>query len=408
MRTILVVGKAFSDLTSYLDAHGYDWVTLRDIKTTKYPDKRMRRRIVCDFSNEAGIVAALEKLKCKPDAVIVVYENYVLPAAIIAEKLGLPGMPIRAAEACTDKYLMRSRFALAPEKISPDFAEVSCEEDLDAFADTHRFPLILKPANLMKSLLVTKAASMNELIQNYRKAMESIRAVYEKYAPNRVPKLIIEEYLEGPVHSVDAFVDAGGTPHIIEGIVDYQTGYDIGYDDNFHYSRLMPTRLTGAEQRAFLRCADLACRALGMRSSPAHIEIIVTTEGPRIVEIGARNGGYRERMYALARGIDITGNALAVALDEPVDITPNKDEPVAVLELFPKEAGTYDGIKNIGKLKELPSLYQFHEKVKLGDIVGKSSDGYKMCAMVFLHNKDCGQFARDLSFVNSSVCVLTK
>lgn len=408
MKMVLVVGKKFSGLTDYLDAHGYDWILLRDIKTTKYPDKKLKRRVVCDFSNAAEIEAALQKLKKKPDAVMVTYEQYVLPAAFVAEKLGLPGMTKEAAEACTDKYLMRSKLAMAPEKISPDFAEVGNEADLIAFAETHDFPLILKPANLAKSLLVTKSADMEELIANYRKSLAVIDEVYAKYSPNRVPKLIVEEFLEGSVYSVDAFIDADGTPHVIDGIVDYQTGYDVGYDDNFHYSRLMPTQLPEEKKQDLLRCAEIGCRALGMRSSPAHIEIIMTADGPRVVEIGARNGGYRERMYDLAQGIDITKNALAIAMNESTNIKARKNDSVAVLELFPKAPGVFVGIKNEEELRTLPSFSYLSIKAKIGEYVGKAGDGYKMCAVVILNNSDELQFREDLDFVNEKVFAETE
>ena len=133
---------------------------------------------------------------------------------------------------------------------------------MQAFADAHDFPLILKPANLSKSLLVTKSCNLDELRANYERTMAKIGEIYQKYAPDRAPKLLIEEYLDGSVHSVDAFVDAEGTPHVMKEIVDYQTGYEVGYDDNFHYSRLLPSRLSPEEQEAFLKCAELGCRAL--------------------------------------------------------------------------------------------------------------------------------------------------
>ncbi|MDR2063634.1 MAG: ATP-grasp domain-containing protein [Candidatus Nomurabacteria bacterium] len=407
MKTILITGKSFSGLTSYLLEHGYDFVVLRDQKTTKFPDKKFKKRLVVDFSDSERMLEALKLLKRKPAAVITVYENYILPAAMIAKKLGLYGLPIKSAEACTDKYIMRSMFAEAPEKISPEFAEVDSEQTLRKFANCHTFPLILKPANLVKSLLVTKSMNMDELLENYQKSSSLIQETYAKYAPERKPKMIVEEYLEGSVHSVDAFIDRAGEPHILSQIVDYQTGYDIGFDDNFHYSRILPTKLPPEKQKDLLHCAKLGVEALGMKNSPAHIEIIMTKNGARIVEIGARNGGYRERMHWLANGIKLTKNALQIAMGEQPDIAATKNEPVAVLELFPKNAGFFVGIKNEAKLRTLKSLNYLSIKAKKGNFIGKSSDGYKMAAVVILHNSDSAQFQKDLDFVSSEVEVVT-
>ena len=213
--------------------------------------------------------------------------------------------------------------------------------------------------------------------------------------------------MEGPVHSVDAFVDANGEPHVLDAVVDYQTGYDIGFDDNFHYSRLLPSALP-AETIARIRdVAALGCKALGMKNSPAHIEIILTTDGPRIVEIGARNGGYRDRMHGLSNGIDLEANAIRLSLGQQPRISATKSEPIGVFELFPKTPGIFTGIANEDRLRELPSLVSLSIHAKEGQFVGTSSDGYKMCAVVILHHSNSDQFAKDMAFLNDQVAVQT-
>lgn len=407
MSHILIVGKKFSSLTEYLNSNGHSYTVLQDAHTTKSPDKKIRDRILGDFSSKESIIASLDQLETRPDGVITVYENYIRPTAWIAEHLGLLGLPISAAEACTDKFLMRSLFDKAPEKISPGFATIKTEQDVRLFAENHSFPLILKPANLAKSLLVTKSLSLDELLENYQKSLSLLDTVYEKYAPGRKPKLIIEEFLEGSIHSVDAFVDKDGVPFVLEQIVDYQTGYDIGYDDNFHYSRLLPSTLSADDQKSLRHCAEVGIRALGMKNSPAHVEIIMTKDGPRIVEIGARNGGYRERMHTLANGLDIIGNSLRLILGLPINVHATRDDSCAVLELFPKTPGVFTGIANEHSLKKLSSLSYLSIKPEAGQFVGKSADGHKMCAIIILHNEDKEQFQKDLDYVNSNVSVVT-
>lgn len=408
MSHYLIVGQKFSPLSDYILAHGDTYTLLQDVKKTKFPEKKFKHRILADFSNRDSVLATVGTLQKSFDGVITVYENYVVATSWISEYLGLPGLPVSVAEACTDKYQMRSLFAKSSEKISPAFAEVTNETEVRLFAQQHGFPLILKPANLAKSLLVTRNNDLDELIANYQKSTELLQDTYKKYASSRTPKLIIEEFMEGSVHSVDAFVDSNGTPHILEHIVDYETGYDIGYDDNFHYSRIIPSSMSSEDQNALRRCAETGIKALGMKNSPAHVEIIMTKDGPRIVEIGARNGGYRERMHRLANGIDITGASLQLARGEQPTITATKNSGCAVLELFPKTPGNYEMISNIDTMESLPSLEYLSIKARLGDFVGKSSDGYRAVAIIILANDDIEKLNYDRNFINKHCRVVTR
>lgn len=407
MAHVLIVGKSFSGLKQFLSAHNHTYTVLQDELGTKFPDKKLKNRVICSFRDRTSYLSAARNIhRHTPiDATIVTYEGYVVPNAIIAAELQLPGMSEDAAIACTDKEVMRSRFALSPEKISPDFNVIDSHESLTHFANTHSFPLILKPANLAKSLLVTKNDSLDELVANYDKARQLAETTYKKYAPNNTPKFIVEEFLEGSIHSVDAFVDIHGEPHVLEQVVDYQTGHDIGFDDNFHYSRLLPSRLSSENIQAIRHTAKIGCQLLGMTSSPAHVEIILTKSGPRIVEIGARNGGYRERMHRLANDINITNNALALALNQPLDITAKKNDHVGVFELFPRTPGVFTGISHQQELEQLPSLNYLSIKAKPGQFIGKAGDGYKMGAVVILHNSDQQQFMADKHYLSNRVTV---
>lgn len=405
MSHILIVGRKFTPFTSYLADKGHTYTLLLDTHSTKMTSKAVDNTIMVDFQHEALIEKALSKLPHKPDAVMTIYENYILPTAKIAKKLGLPGLPVEAAEACTDKFLMRSLFDKAPIKISPAFSIVDDVETLKTFAQNHDFPLILKPTNLAKSLLVTKNHNPEELLLNYEKSMGLLHGVYKKYAPTRNPQLLVEEFLEGSIHSVDAFVDSNGEPEVLAQIVDYQTGYDIGFDDNFHYSRILPSKLSEHNQTKLRECAEAGIRALGMKNSPAHVEIIMTPHGPRIVEIGARNGGYRERMHRLANNLDIPGAALQLALGNKPKITATKNDSCAVLELFPKKPGVFKEIANEKNLHELPSTVYVSIKANPGQTIGKAGDGHKMCAVIILNNSDAKQFDKDLKYVNDSVYV---
>src|SRR3989338_7576107 len=135
MSTFFIVGKSYSSLRRRLTRHGYDYFTLADKRILKYPKEEENKRVVCDFSNTQDMLktAGLAAKKQKIVGVLCMYEEYVIAAAQIAKSLGLPGLPVESAEACSDKYLMRQMFAQTPSDISPDFSIVKGYEDLIKF-----------------------------------------------------------------------------------------------------------------------------------------------------------------------------------------------------------------------------------------------------------------------------------
>lgn len=407
MAEFLVIGQHYSPLAKKIKERGDHYVLLQDSSIRFSSRADPDRTLEVGFKDLGAVLELTDQYSGRADGVVSLYEQYVLPLAYIADKLALPGLSISAAQACTDKLLMRQQFSQSPEPISPAFTEVEDESSLLEFAKENGFPLILKPVHLSKSLLIARCDSEQELIDNYRHIKERLASVYSKYAAARQPKLILEQFMEGPQYSTDAFVDGAGNIAMIDNVTALQTGYDIGYDDNFTYSRRFDNKIEDALKNEILRVSALGIKALGITNSAAFIQLVLTQDGPRIIEIAARIGGYRERMYRLSKGIDMLGNVLTTALGEGVNVSPTKNQPCIALELFPQHSGTFKGITQEDRLRSLPSLNYLSVKAAAGSYVGKSSEGYKMTAVVILHNEDQDQFEKDLDFINKNVRVET-
>lgn len=403
-KNIAIIGNASSDFVDFASETNTNYTIFLDTRR----EKNVPHVIPVDFSDYEGLVTAIEEHAGVPfTAILTFYEEYIVTTSLLAKRLGLKSLSPESALACTDKTVMRGAFLGASTQISPAFKIIETLDDALEFAHTHGYPLIIKPASLAKSLLVTKIHSESELHEQYFKIMDLLPAVYQKYAPRNEPKLLIEEFMEGTIHSIDAFVDDSGEPMLLQHCVDYQTGYDIGYDDNFHFSRLLPSNLSAHDQKALHECAAAGVRCLGMSYSPAHIEIIMTKNGPRIVEIGARNGGYRQKMHQSAHGINLYKNHIALLHGEPLDIQPKKNDSCAVMELFPKQPGIFSGVHNLEALEELASLRYLNVRSVLGDQIGKSGDGFKAAAVVMLHNASHAAFQKDMAWFIENVYIKT-
>ncbi len=401
-----IVGKIFPDFREYLESRNISYGVLWD-NSLPVPATYHMPLLQLDFSEPAEL---FEQISRRPDisisALIVAgYENYVLPAAHLANRLDLPAPSVEAALAATDKSVMRTQFAAYNPALTPDFIEAGSWDAVEAFMQSHTYPVMLKPASLMKSLLITKNNNLDELRRNYEYLQTQIQAIYSKFHVTQPPKIILEEFLQGSMHTVAGFVGSDGEPALISDIVDCVTAQEIGLDDNFLYSRQLPTVLSPEQQRTMLEAARQGVLALGLTSTPVHIELILTSDGPKIIEIGARIGGYRTRMYQAARGIDLYQSALDVAYDKPVDLHPQAEASCAALELFPDGQGQFAAIHGREGLSSLPSLQHFSVKPEAGTIIGRASQGYKAAAVIMLAHSNPEQIDKDLEYIRKHVTV---
>jgi hypothetical protein len=235
--------------------------------------------------------------------------------------------------------------------------------------------------------------------------MSKAEAIYKQYAPTKQPSFIIEQYMEGSHHTVQGFADKNGRAFAIDRVVDQVRASEVGFDDNFIYARILPSRLSRAEQDEVIRAVEAGITAIGMRSALAHCDVVLTKGGARLIEIGARIGGYREFMYREANGIDLYEIMLNMAYSRPLKLKAAKDFASSVIELFPKEPGKFGGVSNQEALNKLASLDKFKIRAAIGDKIGKASDGYKACATVFLKNDNPSQLKQDIDFVLNDVAV---
>ncbi len=395
---------------NYLIKNNYNIYAAEDKNEKNIFPKEVKSIFKIDLSNKAETIKKISKIpkSQRPDALPSRYENYVLAKTWIGEYFNIKVPTEDAVKAATDKYIMRKKFMKYDPSITPHFKLVDDLDGINDFMKTHSFPIILKPTNLFKSLMVTKNDNMDQLKTNYQKTKKVIAKVYKQYGvTHQKPRMIIEEYLDGPSYSVEAFADKNHkiftTP-----VTDLVMARDLGISDNYNYSRKLPSKLSEKKQKQIQEVAKKGMLALGLYNSPGHVEIIDTKNGPKIIEIGGRIGGYRTRMYMSAFGIDLEKIDIDLSLGNTPIIKISKKNYCAVYELFPKQVGKFKAITNIDQLKKLNSLAYISIKKKIGEKIGLSQNGYKMTAIIILTNKNKKQFENDCQFVENKVNVITK
>jgi len=392
-RYIYLVGKSdpYSESIQAIRRLGYSVGIFQDNRLTlKYPES-YDNVIPIDFSklDEEIMRLAIDELAI--DGLLCTYENYIIAKCKLATYLSVSSSSIESAEMATDKYLMRQAFLRADSTITPRFAAISSQVDLLEFAATATYPLIIKPTNLVKSLLVMCCNNQEELLENFTYAEVTIKELYRKYnIYDHKPRLIVEEFITGKSCSVAAFVDHEGVVHFCEGIVSLTTAQEHGAADTYLYSRQLPLEVNDTLSKKIFAVSERGVKALAMRSTPAHIELMYDGDDVKIIEIGARIGGYRPRMYKFSYGMNLIDQAVKLALMQQPDLSGSFKAYSAVFELLPETEGAFVTINTSDVMTD--KFTYFKVQPKQGQLVGPAKNGHKATATIIIVEEDKDKF----------------
>lgn len=291
------------------------------------------------FDAEASVAAAL-RLREKVDILGVwgVDEPTIVPAARVAQALGLPGLDPAAATAARDKSISRQLFRESgvPQPLSIPVADLA--EAAEA-AGQVGYPLVVKPRALGSSLGVVLVHSEQELAAGYAAA----KAAEYHGTPTFDRDVLVETYIDGPEISVDGYCHNGRyEPQFIARKV---LGFAPFFEEVGHTVDAADPLMGSAEIRSVLQRAH---SALGLRDGLTHSEIRLTSAGPVLIEINGRPGGDLIPMLGrLATGQNPLTAGLRIALGRPLgDAAPNPRAGAAAIQfLYPPHDCRVDGVE---------------------------------------------------------------
>ena len=406
---ILLVGKptnsvAKSVFESYKKHLKYEYKLglLVDKKDKKHLGDVIKERfdpiMYCDFSDRDSIIKALKKYDGKIKAATCRSEgNIPVFRKVIPHLPYIKAPTTKSLIWTTNKTAMRKMLRAYDKNISPKFTLVkdTTKKTVKQIEKDLNFPVICKPAGLAASVFVSIAYHPDELQDILKKIFKNIEKMYKRDGGRGEPQVLVEQFIEGELYSTDGYVTSRGKMYF-SPFVYIKTGRSIGFDDFFGYQQMTPTRLNSNSIRDAEIVAAKAVRALGLRSSTAHIELLKTEDGWKVVEVGPRLGGFRNRLYKLAFGIDSTLNDMLIRIPK-VPVIPKKTKGyAAALKIFAKEEGKIESIKGLKKIQELKSLQNFIQNKKPGDVVKFAKNGGKSVMNLTFFNKDRAKLLADI------------
>lgn len=271
------------------------------------------------------------------------------------EELGLHGISFDTAIKSTDKGEMIKAFE-ANGVEHPWYFILSSPDELGGVMDKISFPCVSKPTDNSGSRGVM-------LIHN---AEELTEAVAYSSQNGRGGSVIIEEYLKGPEVSVE-IITIDGQPHVLN-VTDKLT---TGAPHFVEMGHSQPSRLGAENVEKIKDLAIRAVRSVGIQDGPAHVEIMLTENGPRMVELGARMGGdcITTHLVPLSTGINMMEATMRIACGEAPDIE-RKFEKGSAIRYFNPPVGIIRDIRGAEDAMKLEGVREISFTKKIGDRVG--------------------------------------
>ncbi len=299
------------------------------------------------------------------DGAITFWEDDVPLLARICDEFNLPGNNYDTAIKTRNKYEMRKRLKETGLG-NPKFALVKTPKDLQVAVNEVGFPAVMKPVWGSDSEFVVlvkneeeAANTLNYLLKN---CTEQFNAIF-KYNDGA---FLFEEYMDGMEVSVEGFSQFG-IPNVI-GIHEKQPikpPYFIEYGD------IAPARIESKMEQEVIKLAESALIALGVQNSLSHIEIKITSEGPKIVEVASRMGG--DDIYFNVKhvwGVDMVEAGVQVATNMPVNFKRKEPKDKVICRYFiPEFSGIVTKIQNLKEVQKMKNVLQVTVNKSIGDPV---------------------------------------
>lgn len=344
MRKILIIGASVLQLPAILKAKEMGFY----VGVVDYNPQAVGIKHADAFFNVSTIdtEGILETAKSfQPEGIMTLATDMPMRSiAAVTRELHLPGISMKSAVKATDKGEMIQAFKEHGVDV-PWFFIAKNEDELEAVSEKITFPCIVKPVDNAGSRGVILVNESPELKDAYKYSKEH----------SRNGAVIIEEYMTGKEVSVEAMA-INGEIHIL-AITDKIT---TGPPHFVEMGHSQPSQLPETVQQKVKTLTVKAMQALGINNGPAHVEIMVTPNGPKMIELGARMGGdnITTHLVPLSTGIDMVKATIELAVGETPDLTPKfkKGSAIRYMEVRPgiiqkitgmEEAEKIAGVKEI-------------------------------------------------------------
>jgi len=355
-RNVLVVG-GIKDLHKKIIERGYSITSLMSKENYKTSFiQHSESVLIQDFNKPEEILDLIKSIHERNifEGVLCFYEKEQPLACYLAKELGLLHTTEKAANIALNKHLLRKM--LNENGLSyVEFKVCNDVSDILNFLEYTEQPSIIKPVR-------DTASSQVYLVKN----KNDLNALLEK-SDIKFP-VLVEEYLEGIEISVESFT-INGEHEIIN-----MTQKELAADSFVEIGHLLPYSISNKVDLEVFNTVKRALDLINHTFGPAHTEIKITDNGPKIIETHTRPGG--DLIFEL---IEITTgiNLIDLSIDYQIsnlfseDTLPKfKHNCLSSIKFFHSPTkGTILDIQGIDRIKDLSNVEKVVFNSNKGDSV---------------------------------------
>ena len=272
--------------------------------------------------------------------------------------------------------------------------------EVEDFLKREAFPIVLKPTESAGSDGVKLCRSFEEAKEHFERLMTS-----QSVNGGQNSAVLCQEFLRGKEYIVDHVTRDGVHKTAMVWLYDKRPANGSA----FVYYGLMPVDPNTPEARILISYTRRVLDAIGIKNGPTHGEVIMTTDGPCLVEINCRANGGDGSWVPLARALTGGHSQVTMAVDAYTDakqfqITP--DIPPTPFKAAGQQVylvsfskGIVKSCPGFEKIKQLESYFSMESGVKPGTHVDYTIDLVSCVGIVCLIHDDADVLKRDIDFI---------
>jgi biotin carboxylase len=301
--------------------------------------------------------------------------------AVLAKSLGLPSVEPEIAHTVNNKDKFRETMKRLGYPV-PRFSTLGRQDmhRLGEIIDAIGFPLIVKNTNSSGSR-GTKIFRSPDL-DDIRRTIETAVSV------SRSGLALLEECWEGEEQTVETLFDINSRFHpcfITDRFFDKRDGYAI------ETGLRNPSALPPETQEEMFSLAREVATSLGIKIGAAKYDMMLTKDGPRIIEMTARLSGGFDCQYLVpaATGKNVLRAAALTALGEPfpAELLENTKGRVGLTGVLWPKPGRITRINGLDEAQSVPGYEHVFLRYNVGDIVEPYTDCTKRACFIIVTGK---------------------